>query len=160
VSAAVRRRDRAAPADAVPVAPAVDDAALAELQVALLRAALHGAPLPGGAAAPALPDRALLPTRAPVPLVDEHLASGLAELLPSDVRVVAPAAVGCTDSEGGAHLRFAPPRLEGDALRLVLEVRLVASGGRPHPLGGLDVGFRRAVDGVWLAADAPRAFAT
>lgn len=126
-------------------------AELAALQTATVRAALQGAPLPGGAAGIALPDRAFLPAGALAPLAADHLAAGVHAALADVVRPV--------DDADRAVLRFAPPRRERDALWLTLEVVLQDGGAGPQPLGGVQVGFARTAGG-WQAIEAPRAFAT
>ena len=140
-------RGRPAAASDEGVAPAE----LATLQATVVRAALQGAPLPGGAAGVALPDRAFLPAGGLAPLAPDPLAAGVHATLADVVR---PA-----DDADGAFLRFAAPRREPDAIWLTLEVVLRDGGARPQPLGGVQVGFARTSSG-WRAIEAPRAFAT
>ena len=126
-------------------------AELAAMQAAVVRAALRGTPLPGGAAAVALPDRTFLPASGPAPLAAVHLAPGAAAELGDLTR---PAQDG-----DGAFLRFQPPQREADTLWLTLEIVLRDADDDPQPLGGVQVAFRRMPHG-WQATDAPRAFAT
>lgn len=127
-------------------------AELATLQAALVRAAVQGTALPGGAAPVALPDRTFLPTNGPLPLAADHLAPNVLAQLGDIAR-----AAGDDDA---AVLRFQPPRREGDALWLTLEVVLRRAGvAGPQPLGGVQAGFTRTANG-WRPTEAPRAYAT
>jgi hypothetical protein len=141
----------------------IPDADLAELQGALLRSALGGVPLPGGAPPAPLPDRAFLPADGPVLLLDEHLAPGLAERLPDGVRIARQVEVrrAAAQARDAGYLGFRPPHAEGDTVWLTLEVRLApgASSEPPLGLGGVQIGVRRGAGG-WRVVEPPRAFAT
>lgn len=127
-------------------------AELATMQAALVRAALHGTSLPGGAPSVALPDRAFLPAAGPVPLAEDHLAPTVLAQIRDEARAAR--------DDDAAFLRFRQPRREADALWLTLEVVLRDAGvAAPHPLGGVQAGFTRTPDG-WRATAAPRAYAT
>lgn len=125
---------------------------LAAMQAALVRAALLEEPMPGGAAAVALPDRGFLPAGGPTPLAADHLAPGALAALAGVARAAAPG--------DATYLRFRPPRREADGVWLTLEVVLRDAGvAGPQPLGGVQVAFARAADG-WRPTAAPRAYAT
>lgn len=136
-------------------------AQLAALQAALLRSAIDGAPLPGGAPAVALPDRGLVVREGVARLLDEALAPGLAALLPRGVLLVSRDQLRRDAAARGdaAFLRLAPPAPAADVLWLSLEVRLApADGTRDVALGGVQVGVR-AAGSEWRVVEPPRAFA-
>jgi hypothetical protein len=142
-----------------PSGAALADEELAALQEAVLGAVISGEPLAAGTPPLQLPDRAFLPAGEPLPLSRENLAPRLvASPAPGFRLLPAP-------PEAGGYLQFAPVapvQRAGDATWIVLEVWLAPRDGEHagHPLGGVQVGFRRDPAAGWRLAEAPRAFAT
>jgi hypothetical protein len=126
--------------------------ALHQLQVRLLRSALAGAPLPGGANA-RLPDRQFLAQGSEVLVLAEHLAGALpAEGFPAPLRVVSEAELVERARTAGqvAALRFQKPVTRDDEALLVLEGIVFRADGTRAPLSSVQVRFVRR-DGAWIA---------
>ncbi|MDF1505121.1 hypothetical protein [Roseisolibacter sp. H3M3-2] len=152
----VRLSDAGPPDDGPP-----DGVALAALQAAVVRSAVGGAPLPGGAPPIALPDAVPPAGDGATLLLDEALPAGLSGLLLRGVRLVRPDALrrDAAALRGATFLRLAPASDAGALTRVALEVwRDPGDGTRWIALGGVQVAARRAGDG-WRVAEPPRAFA-
>ncbi|MEW5684856.1 MAG: hypothetical protein AB1942_08055 [Pseudomonadota bacterium] len=118
---------------------------LAHLQHEVLMAALGGG---------ALPDLQLARSPDGVALSKANLAEPVdLSDLPQPVRLISAGA-------DAAHLAFAPPSLDGEAVTLVLQVRATPpQGGAATPLSAVTLRFERAGEG-WVQSGPPAALST
>jgi hypothetical protein len=131
---------------------------IGELQAALLRSLLTGAPLPGGTAAARLPDEAFILREPDVYVEEANVVGRLAVGAPSrSVRVLSREGIRARTGpgEGPAYLSFETPEIEGTQVTLTVRARIASpTGGRDPVLSTVQVTFRRVGD-AWETFGAP-----
>ena len=132
---------------------------IAQLQGAILTAALTGTPLPGGAAVtiPELATAARAEER--VVLLQDNLNLDALQRITTPIVVASKPEIAQLAASGTdvLFLCFRPLQRHGDAIALVLDVGLQQAFGS-LPLGGVMVEFEDTGDG-WTTTSPPAAFA-
>jgi hypothetical protein len=143
----------------------LDDAAIRQLQEALLEALLLNRPLPGSTKPIVFPDLALILRQSTIPLIDENLVGLISiEGLPKPVRILSlDALLEEARAKGNlAYLRFQPAeRVSSDAVRLTLQAGIAPDEPGQHALGlsGVQINVQKIGD-QWKAIDEPIFFAS
>jgi hypothetical protein len=130
----------------------------AELQAAVLGAALGTRSLPGGQTIQ-FPDAMFFSRQPESYVLDENLAGALpTESFPIPVRVFSRAELAAAAEQRGelAYWQFRPVVYNGDEIRIGLDGRIVRGDASASALGlsGVDVKFVRQGD-AWVAAGPP-----
>jgi hypothetical protein len=137
---------------------------IAQLQAKLLKAALLRQPLPGSSQPVQLSDLQFIFRHPKIYLLDENLAGKISvEGLPKPLEVIKKEGLQkLAEKEGDvAYLRFQPPEVGDDTVRLTLEGKLATKDASQNPMGlsSVQVRFRKD-DKEWLSTEGPIAFAS
>jgi hypothetical protein len=136
------------------------DQSIRSAQQALLTAILAREPLGDTERALKLPDLDYVLRRPTILLADSNLAPEFRSgELPRPTEVLSEEEIAeLAASEGEiAYIKFQPAEIEGDIVRLTLELRIVAPGRQPLGLGGARVALRRE-NTTWHLAEQPALF--
>ena len=145
-----------------PLQSVVSDEVLGQLQELLLKAVLLGQKLPGLNQVVQFPDLPFLLQESTVTLIDENLANSVTiTKITVSVRILSQEALLEEAHEEGdiAYLRFQPPEMEDNTVRLTLEARICPQNPNQPVLGlsGIQVTFHRIL-GIWQVVDEPILF--
>ncbi|MBD2068240.1 hypothetical protein H6F93_12030 [Leptolyngbya sp. FACHB-671] len=140
----------------------MSDEVLGRLQELLLEAVLLGQELPGFDQSVQFPDLSFLLEESIVTLIDENLANSISfEEISIPVRILSQEALLEEGYEKGnvAYLRFQPPEIEDNAVRLTLEAKIYSHDSSQFALGlsGIQVTFQR-ISGDWQVVNEPILF--
>lgn len=135
---------------------------LRSLQKTLLRAVLLSEPLPGGDQPLIIPDLDLILRQPIVVLSDENLAGSLSiEESPKPIRILSQEDLLQEARLQGdlAYFHFQPPNIDGNAVRLTLEMKIAPRDPSQHTLGlgGVQARFQKISQ--WEVIEEPIFFA-
>ena len=115
--------------------------------------------LPGYSQPISFPDLSFVLGHSEIFLVDEHLSGPMSiEGSPKPIRILSNEALLAEAQRHGdiSYLRFQPPEVNGDTVRVTLEARIAPSDPNKGILGlsSIHVSFSRVAD-AWKVADGP-----